>query len=87
MSANPNIVWIDPDTCEKCMISGSVVVGDHCWIAPAAVTRDRITIGSHAFIGTGSVVTSALDDNARVMGNPAREIAEAKRLLEKLKQL
>jgi NAD-dependent dihydropyrimidine dehydrogenase PreA subunit len=20
MSANPNIVWIDPDTCEKCMI-------------------------------------------------------------------
>jgi UDP-3-O-[3-hydroxymyristoyl] glucosamine N-acyltransferase len=69
------------------VIAGSVTIGADCWIGPKTVVRDRISIGSGCFIGMGSVVVASLDENARVMGNPARDIDAAKALLLKLKQL
>lgn len=69
------------------MLSGSVKTGDNCWISPTAVIRDQLNIGSNSFIGIGSVVVSSLNEESRVMGNPARPIEEVKRILKKLKQL
>lgn len=67
------------------MLAGSVEVGADCWIGPKVAVRDRLRIGKGCFIGVGSVVVRNLDDNERVMGNPARPIDEAKRILSYLR--
>ena len=67
------------------MLSGSVVTGDDCWFGPKTVVRDRLRIGANCFTGTGSVVVRDLEENSRVMGNPARPIDEAKRILSYLR--
>jgi len=63
-------------------LGGSVKVGERCWISPHSVLRDRIQIGSNVFIGMGSVVTKDIPGNMTVMGSPAREVSEQKRLLK-----
>jgi UDP-2-acetamido-3-amino-2,3-dideoxy-glucuronate N-acetyltransferase len=37
-----------------------------------------VTIGEHAVVGAGAVVTKDVPANAVVVGNPARKIGEAK---------
>ena len=69
-----------------CVIAGSVVIGDNCEIASGVITRNEIRIGNNVFIGVGSVVTKDLPDGARVMGNPARDIEEAKRMMDFMKK-
>lgn len=63
-------------------LGGSVKIGDQCWISPHSILRDRIQIGSNVFIGMGSVVTKNIPDNITVMGSPAREVSEQKKLLK-----
>jgi UDP-3-O-[3-hydroxymyristoyl] glucosamine N-acyltransferase len=67
------------------VIAGSVAIGADCWIGPKSVVRDRLRIGDGCFVGVGSVVVRSLDDSERVMGNPARPIDEAKRILSFLR--
>ncbi len=53
-------------------VSGSVYVGDQCWLGPNSSIIDKAKIGSKAFIGIGSVVTKDVPESAVVAGNPAK---------------
>lgn len=69
------------------MIGGGTIIGDFAWVAPCACVRDGITIGAHATIGLGAVVTKNVPEGATVMGAPARDAAEYKAMLASLKRL
>jgi UDP-3-O-[3-hydroxymyristoyl] glucosamine N-acyltransferase len=55
-------------------ISGSVHIGNNCWIAPNSCIRDGITVGNNTIVGMGAVVTKNIDSNVVVVGNPAKKI-------------
>lgn len=55
-----------------CEVSGSVKIGDDCWVGPLSTIRDGLTIGSKSFVGMGSVVTKDVEQGTTVAGNPAR---------------
>jgi len=52
-------------------LSGSVKVGEFCWLAPSSVILENIKIGNRSRIGIGAVVTKDVPENANMMGNPA----------------
>jgi acetyltransferase-like isoleucine patch superfamily enzyme len=49
-----------------------VRVGHNCWIGYGACILRGATVGDNAIIGTSSVVTKEVPDNAVVAGAPAR---------------
>ncbi|MEL6349423.1 MAG: acyltransferase [Myxococcota bacterium] len=56
--------------------SRGVVLGEDVWVGTRACIRDGVTIGDHAVIGMGSVVTRDVPAWAIVAGNPARIIGD-----------
>jgi acetyltransferase-like isoleucine patch superfamily enzyme len=50
-------------------------IGDHVWISTGAIVSFGITVGHHAIIGPGSVVTQDVPGNTFVSGNPARNLS------------
>jgi len=56
--------------------STGVVIGDDVWIGAQAGIVDGVTIGHHAVIGMGCIVTKDVPDYAIVAGNPARVIGD-----------
>jgi serine O-acetyltransferase len=50
-------------------------IGDFVYIAPGAKIVGKITIGNNVVVGTNSVVTKSLPDNAVAFGVPARIIS------------
>jgi UDP-3-O-[3-hydroxymyristoyl] glucosamine N-acyltransferase len=71
----------------KTMVGGGTHIGDGTWVAPGACVRDRIFIGDRVTVGLGALVTKDVPDRATVLGSPAREIDEYKRLLSVLHEL
>jgi UDP-3-O-[3-hydroxymyristoyl] glucosamine N-acyltransferase len=69
------------------MFSGSVKIGDRCWVGPASVFRDVLNVGDDVFIGVGTLVAKDVDDKAQIMGAPARSVSEYKALLAALRRL
>lgn len=51
-----------------------VTIGDDVWIACNVVILPGVTIGSHAVIGAGCIVTRDVPDFAIMAGNPGRVI-------------
>lgn len=49
-----------------------VTLKDGCWIASGVIIMPGVTIGKHAVIGAGSVVTHDVPDNEVWFGNPAK---------------
>lgn len=49
-----------------------VVIGDDVWIGANAVILPGVTIGSHAVVAAGAVVTTDVPDNVVVGGVPAK---------------
>lgn len=49
-----------------------VVIEDDCWIGANAVITSGVTIGKHAVVAAGSVVTKDVPPFSVVAGNPAR---------------
>ena len=68
------------------MIGGSTRIGDYAWIAPSACLRDGLTLGERATVGLGAVVVKDVAAGETVMGAPAREAAEYKRLLQRMRE-
>ena len=62
------------------MVAGSVKLGERAWIAPTACLRDGIEVGDDAVVGLGAVVTRDVPPGETVLGNPAREVSEHRRL-------
>jgi acetyltransferase-like isoleucine patch superfamily enzyme len=56
--------------------SKGVVIGQDVWIGAQAGIVDGVTIGAHAVIGMGCIVTKDVPDYAIVGGNPARVIGD-----------
>lgn len=56
----------------QAMLGGSVEVGEGAWVAPAAAIMNQVRIGAQAVVGLGAVVLRDVDDDAVVVGNPAR---------------
>ncbi len=55
-----------------------VIIGNDVWIGTRSIILPGITIGSHAIIGAGSVVTKDVPEWAIVGGNPAKFIHSRK---------
>ncbi|MBW8189866.1 acyltransferase [Neiella marina] len=63
-------VWQQPVT------SQGISIGCDVWVGAGVGIVDGVTIGDHAVIGMGSVVTKDVPDYAIVAGNPARIIGD-----------
>lgn len=53
---------------------GPVHVKEGAWLGSGSIVLAGVTVGAHAVIGAGSVVTRDVPDYAVVAGNPARTI-------------
>jgi UDP-3-O-[3-hydroxymyristoyl] glucosamine N-acyltransferase len=69
------------------MLGGSAQIGPRAWIAPCACIRDWVRIGADATVGLGAVVVKDVPACTTVMGAPARDAEEFKRVLSHLKRL
>lgn len=69
------------------MVAGSVRVGERAWIAPTACLRDGIEVGDDATVGLGAVVTRDVPAGETVLGSPARELGQHRRLQAALRGL
>jgi acetyltransferase-like isoleucine patch superfamily enzyme len=58
----------------------SISIGDYAWLPNKIIVLPGVSIGSHAVIGTGSVVSSDIPDYGIAAGNPARVIKERARI-------
>lgn len=58
--------------------TGSVVIGDDCWIGAGVIILAGVTIGSGCTIGAGSVVKANIPPFSIAVGVPARVIRSAK---------
>lgn len=82
----PHVVFTnDPyPPCKKCVEEiGGATVGDGTVIGANATILPGIHIGKNCLIGAGSVVTTNVEDEAVVVGNPARMIKHKKDIIHK----
>ncbi len=64
---------LDPKVRRSGLESGRAVkIGNNVWIGGGAIILPGVTVGDHAVIGAGSVVTRDVPARATVVGNPAR---------------
>jgi maltose O-acetyltransferase len=57
---------------EKLLQTAPIVIQDHVWIGANVIVMPGVTIGHHAIIGAGAVVTRDVPNYAIVKGQPAR---------------
>ena len=53
-------------------IAGACRIGEATYVGIGSVVIDYVTIGVHAVVGAGAVVTKNVPDNVQVVGVPAR---------------
>lgn len=56
--------------------SEGIVIGEDCWLGAAVCVTDGVTIGDHAVVGMGAVVTRDVPAWAVAGGNPARVLGD-----------
>jgi acetyltransferase-like isoleucine patch superfamily enzyme len=61
---------------EQAVSSKGIVVGCDCWIGANVSVVDGVTIGDHAVVGMGSVITKDVPAWSIVAGVPARVIGD-----------
>jgi len=49
-------------------VSGSVVIGENCWLAPNCSIINKVKIGNNVKIGIGAIITKDIQDNSTIMG-------------------
>ena len=54
--------------------AGNVTIGDYVWVGSRVIILRGVTIGRHAIIGAGAVVTKDIPAYGIAVGNPARVI-------------
>jgi maltose O-acetyltransferase len=58
----------------------AVSIGDYAWLPWKIIVLPGVSIGSHAVIGSGSVVSRDVPDYGVAVGNPARVVKERARI-------
>jgi UDP-3-O-[3-hydroxymyristoyl] glucosamine N-acyltransferase len=58
------------------MLGGSVDIGEYAWIAPSTSLMNGITVGRCAMTGLGAVAIQTIEDNAVVIGVPAKKLRD-----------
>lgn len=53
-----------------------VHIGRNCWLGAGVIIVPGITVGDHAVIGAGSIVTKDIPSNVLAVGNPCRVLRE-----------
>jgi acetyltransferase-like isoleucine patch superfamily enzyme len=53
-----------------------ICIEDHCWIGANVVVVAGVTIGKHAIVAAGSIVTKDIPAYSVAVGNPARVIKQ-----------
>ena len=61
---------------EQETVNKTISIGDDVWIGMNTVINPGVTIGSHAIIGSGSVVTKRVGEYSIAYGNPCREYSD-----------
>ncbi|MDD8059533.1 MULTISPECIES: acyltransferase [Shewanella] len=61
---------------QQAATSKGIIIGEDVWIGAQAGIVDGVTIGNHAVIGMGCIVTKDVAEYAIVAGNPARVIGD-----------
>jgi serine acetyltransferase len=56
----------------------AVTIGDHVWIGAHVIILPGVSIGQHAAVGAGSVVTRDIPAYCLAVGNPARVVRQFK---------
>jgi len=82
----PHVVFTnDPyPPCKQCVEEvGGAIVGENTVIGANATILPGVRIGKNCLIGAGSVVTHDVEDEAVVVGNPARVIKHKKDIVHK----
>jgi acetyltransferase-like isoleucine patch superfamily enzyme len=67
---------LETPICLQGVRSKGITVGDDVWIGANALVLDGVSVGSHAIIAAGAVVTKDVPDYAIVTGNPARVVRD-----------
>jgi len=65
---------VEPSQRRSGVIARPIVIGNNVWIAAGATVIGGVTIGDHAVVAAGSVVTKDVPADTLVGGNPARVI-------------
>ena len=68
-------------------ISGHSKVGSNVRIGPGSTLNNRSKIGDHARIGIGSLVLHPVENHMTVVGRPAKEIEEQKKMASAMRNL
>ncbi|MBQ9477981.1 MAG: sugar O-acetyltransferase [Selenomonadaceae bacterium] len=58
----------------RVIMTKEIVIKKNAWIGARVNILPGVTIGENAIVGTGSIVTKDIPDNAIAVGNPARII-------------
>ncbi len=51
---------------------GPLIIGEHCWLGARVTVLDGVSIGDHAVVGAGAVVTQTLPPGCVAAGVPAK---------------
>jgi acetyltransferase-like isoleucine patch superfamily enzyme len=65
---------IDISPTQQDITTNQIIIEDNVWIGANSVVIPGITIGKHAVIGAGSVVTKDVASYTVVVGNPAKVV-------------
>ena len=57
---------------EEPIIEKPIIIGKNVWIGTGAIIVPGVTIGDHAIVGAGSIVTKDVQEKTIVVGNPAK---------------
>lgn len=56
------------------VVGANVVVGRGVHVGSNSTIREKVNIGDFSLIGSGAVVLNDVDENTRVVGNPAKKL-------------
>lgn len=59
------------------VLCGGARIGEHCWIAPNSVIKQKVHIGNRVTVGLGAVVLKDVADDLVVAGVPAKPLTKA----------
>lgn len=65
-------------------ISGSVTIGENCWLAPNCTIIQKLNIGDRATIGIGAVIIKDVKSDQKVMGLEGIDLKTLKRFKQRI---